>query len=130
MKTAFLFALAFTFTLPLAPALHASPEVPGGKVEVKFGREVAVQVLEDLRIIDAATDQYAIEFNKPAGSPVTWANLQMYMKKGTRLFNSDGKDPLGNPYTFGTVDKPPQVSRKTMAAFALDAKFWEPFAPK
>ena len=42
-------------------------------------RSQATQVLEDLRILDSAVDQYAIENNKASGSPV-FADLQAYVK--------------------------------------------------
>src|SRR6266436_516600 len=61
-------------------------------------RSQATQVLEDLRNIDAAVDQYAIEFNKSAGSDVGWADIQKYIKTDTRLFTSSGADLLGNSF--------------------------------
>jgi prepilin-type N-terminal cleavage/methylation domain-containing protein len=48
-------------------------------------RSQATQVLEDLRIIDSATDQYAIETNKTSTAAVAWTDVQNYIKTGTRL---------------------------------------------
>ncbi len=45
----------------------------------------STQVLQDLRMIDAAIDQYAIEYNKSGGSTATWEDVQIYLKTGTRL---------------------------------------------
>src|SRR6266478_283293 len=67
-------------------------------------RSQATQVLEDLRIIDSAVDQYAIETNKSGGSTVLWADVQKYMKTGTRLYSSSQKDILGNTFTLTSVD--------------------------
>ena len=48
-------------------------------------RSQATAVLEDLRIIDGAIDLYAIENNKSNGNAIAWADIQLYIKKGTRL---------------------------------------------
>src|SRR5712672_3355807 len=41
-------------------------------------RSQATRILEDLRIIDSAIDQYAIETNKAGGADVTWTDIQPY----------------------------------------------------
>src|SRR5688572_18343038 len=61
-------------------------------------RSQATRILEDLRIIDSAIDQYAIENNKSGGANVSWADVQAYLKAGTVIYNSTGKDMLGNNY--------------------------------
>src|SRR3984885_4270135 len=62
-------------------------------------RSQATRVLEDLRMIDSAIDQYAIETNKASGAAVNWTDVQSYLKKGSTLYNSNHLDLLGN--TFG-----------------------------
>src|SRR5204862_4422869 len=64
-------------------------------------RSQATRVLEDLRMIDSAIDQYAIETNKTTGFAVTWSDIQNYLKQGTQLWNSGGADMLGN--SFGPI---------------------------
>src|SRR6266446_9402662 len=61
-------------------------------------RSQATQVLEDLRIIDSAVDQYAIETNKSGGSPVTFTECKIYFNAATRLFTNNVNDILGNPF--------------------------------
>src|ERR1044071_4477639 len=61
-------------------------------------RSQATRILEDLRIIDSAIDQYAIENNKSGGAAVAWADVQAYLKKGSVLYNSGGTDLLSNTY--------------------------------
>jgi type II secretory pathway pseudopilin PulG len=39
-------------------------------------RSQATRVLEDLRMIDSAIDQYAIETNKVTGNPVVWNDIE------------------------------------------------------
>jgi len=94
-------------------------------------RSQATQVLEDLRILDAAQDQYAIEYNKSAGSPIVWADVQKYMKRDTRLYSSNAKDLLGNDFVGGSVDTTPKVSTNTFNALSdvAPADFWSPYAP-
>src|SRR5215204_4760212 len=64
-------------------------------------RSQATRILEDLRMIDAAIDQYAIEANKVAGNSVTWEQIQGYLKKGSNLYNS-GASVIGGSYTSAT----------------------------
>ena len=92
-------------------------------------RSQATQVLEDLRQIDSAVDQWAIENNKAGGATVLWADVQKYIKTGTRLYTSGGKDILGNSFTINVVDTPPQVAAATFTALSdvAPADFWSPF---
>src|SRR4051794_26886725 len=64
-------------------------------------RSQATRILEDLRIVDSAIDQYAIENNKSSGDTVTWTDIQNYLKKGSVLYNSGGTDLLSNAYSAG-----------------------------
>src|SRR6187549_396807 len=43
-------------------------------------RSQATRILEDLRMIDSAIDQYAIETNKTSGANVVWVDVQSYLK--------------------------------------------------
>jgi len=46
-------------------------------------RSPATANLEDLRVIDGAVDQYAIEYKKSPGDTVAWGDVQSYIKKDT-----------------------------------------------
>src|SRR5580658_392684 len=61
-------------------------------------RSQATRCLEDLRIIDSAVDQYAIENNKTTGAAVAWGDVMSYLKTGSVLYNSGGMDLFGNAY--------------------------------
>ena len=91
-------------------------------------RSQATQVLEDLRVIDSAVDQYAIETNKSSGNPA-FSDLQSYIKTGTRLYNSGNNDILGNTFGTYTVDSAPKVSGTTFNALSdvAPAAFWSPY---
>lgn len=93
-------------------------------------RSQATRVLEDLRMIDAAIDQYSIEHNKRAGTRVEWTDIQTYLRPNSTLSTSGGRDILGN--RFGpefTVDSVPTVPTETYRALSdvAPAEFWEPF---
>ena len=92
-------------------------------------RSQATQILEDLRQIDSAKDQYAIENNKKGADPVDWANVQTYLKAGTRLYTSTGKDLFGNDFKLNAVDTAPQVDAATKTELKTVAPddFWGPF---
>ena len=81
-------------------------------------RSQATRILEDLRIIDSAIDQYAIENNKAGGATVNWTDIQAYLKKGSVLYNSSGTDMLGNQLQWRSfsVDGMPKLSSTTSAS--------------
>ena len=70
-------------------ALLAAIAVPGFLRARK--RSQASRVLNDLRLIDAAVDQYAIENNKTSGDVVPINAWTAYLKSGTSLY-STGQD--------------------------------------
>ena len=97
-------------------------------------RSQATRILEDLRIIDSAIDQYAIENNKSGGASVVWNDVQGYLKKGSVLYNSAGVDLLGGIYntnaTF-SVDYIPKLNSTTFSKLSdvAPSDFWSPFYP-
>jgi prepilin-type N-terminal cleavage/methylation domain-containing protein len=95
-------------------------------------RSQATQVLEDLRLIDSAIDQYGIEFNKSGGSPVVFNDIKAYLKTGSKLYNSLGKDLLGNNFNTTNqykVDEIPKVHTTTYQELSDVAppEFWSPY---
>src|SRR6202042_1561324 len=60
-------------------------------------RSQATRVLEDLRVLDNAMDQYAMETNKISGATVNFVDLKNYIKTGTSLYES-GADLFGTAY--------------------------------
>src|ERR1700750_2819308 len=74
-------------------ALLAAIAVPGFLRARK--RSQASRVINDLRLIDSAVDQYAIENNKASGNPVAVSDWTNYLQKGTNLY-ATGLDILGN----------------------------------
>ena len=94
-------------------------------------RSQATRILEDLRIIDSAIDQYAIENNKSSGDAVVWADIQNYLKKGSVLYSSGGTDMLGGQYGGGSfsVDTLPKLDATTFGKLSdvAPSDFWSPF---
>src|ERR1700712_167083 len=76
-------------------ALLAAIAVPGFLRARK--RSQASRIINDLRLIDSAVDQYAIETNKTSGATVAVADWTNYLKKGTNLYNT-GADLFGASY--------------------------------
>ena len=74
-------------------ALLAAIAVPGFLRARK--RSQASRIINDLRLIDSAVDQYAIENNKASGFSVPATEWTKYLKAGTNLYLT-GKDILGN----------------------------------
>jgi prepilin-type N-terminal cleavage/methylation domain-containing protein len=107
-------------------ALLASIAVPGFLRARK--RSQATRILNDLRILDGAIDLYAIENNKATGAHPTFADLKVYLKKGSILYNT-GNDIFGNTYGPFSVDSLPAVpaSAKTSLSDVADASFWSPY---
>src|SRR4051812_20103915 len=87
-------------------ALLAAIAVPGFLRARK--RSQASRIINDLRLIDSAVDQYGIETSKKTGDPVDVIDWTNYLKKGTSLY-ATGKDILGNDFGPQTVDIIPQV---------------------
>ena len=109
-------------------ALLAAIAVPGFLRARK--RSQASRILNDLRMIDSAVDQYAIETNRVTGNTVNTADWTNYVKKGSVLYNT-GIDILGNSYGVQTVDTIPQVPTSSLNVLSdvAGTGFWSPYGP-
>ena len=107
-------------------ALLASIAVPGFLRARK--RSQASRILNDLRLIDNAIDQYAIENNKSTGMNPVWTDLKLYVKRNGSLYNT-GADLFGHSYGPFTVDSLPAVppSTKSSLSDVVDPNFWSPY---
>jgi len=108
-------------------ALLAAIAVPGFLRARK--RSQATRILNDLRMIDSAVDQYAIETNRKTNDPVNIADWTSYLKSGTILYNT-ANDLLGDNYGAQTVDTLPAVPLSSYNALSdvAPASFWSPYA--
>ena len=107
-------------------ALLAAIAVPGFLRSRK--RSQASKIINDLRLIDAAVDQYAIETSKKSGDLVAITDWTNYLKKDTVLF-ATGQDLFGNSFGTQTVDSLPHVPTSTKNALSdvADDTFWSPY---
>jgi prepilin-type N-terminal cleavage/methylation domain-containing protein len=107
-------------------ALLAAIAVPGFLRARK--RAQASKIINDLRMIDAAVDQYAIETAKTTGATVDVTDWTNYVKKNTTLYTT-GKDMFGDDYGAQKVDSLPKVpaSAWTSLSDVADATFWSPY---
>jgi prepilin-type N-terminal cleavage/methylation domain-containing protein len=107
-------------------ALLAAIAVPGFLRARK--RSQAAKILNDLRLIDAAVDQYAIENNKTSGSTVNTNDWVVYLKRGSQLYNTSN-DIYGVSYGAQSVDNLPKISASAWATLSdvADANFWSPY---
>ena len=107
-------------------ALLAAIAVPGFLRARK--RSQASKIINDLRLIDAAVDQYAIEYTRPTNASIPIAAWTQYLKKDSALYNT-GADLFGNTYGDQTVDSLPGVpsaSFNTLSDVA-DTTFFSPY---
>jgi prepilin-type N-terminal cleavage/methylation domain-containing protein len=107
-------------------ALLAAIAVPGFLRARK--RSQASRILNDLRLIDSAIDQYAIETNKQTSAAVGTADWTNYLKKGTVLYVT-GQDLFGDNYGAQTVDSLPKAPASAWASLSdvTDTAFWSPY---
>ena len=107
-------------------ALLAAIAVPGFLRARK--RSQASRILNDLRLIDAAVDQYAIETNRASGFQVTIPDWTNYLKKGSVLYNT-GADLFSAGYGVQTVDSLPKATNSAWLALSdvADTNFWSPY---
>jgi prepilin-type N-terminal cleavage/methylation domain-containing protein len=108
-------------------ALLAAIAVPGFLRARK--RSQATRILNDLRMIDSAVDQYAIETNRTTGATVNVSDWTNYLKKGSLLYNS-GNDILGNTYGNQVVDTLPSVPHNSYLGLSdvAPTTFWSPYS--
>lgn len=109
-------------------ALLAAIAVPGFLRARK--RSQASKILNDLRMIDGAVDQYAIETGRKTNDPVAVTDWTNYLKKDTNLYRT-GQDLFGDDYGPQTVDIVPQVpsSALTTLSDVASTGFWSPYGP-
>jgi prepilin-type N-terminal cleavage/methylation domain-containing protein len=109
-------------------ALLAAIAVPGFLRARK--RSQASRILNDLRMIDAAVDQYAIETNRSTGNSVAVTDWTNYLKKGSSLYNT-GNSLLGSAYGPQTVDTIPKVitADYNVLSDVASTGFWSPYGP-
>lgn len=108
-------------------ALLAAIAIPGFLRARK--RSQAVMIKNELKLIDSAVDQYALEFTRSGGA-LTFATLTPYFKAG-RLVDSGGTDVFGHPFERFEIGTVPRLSDATFVILSdvVSQEFWAPFYP-
>ncbi len=138
-------AQAVTVTTMVPVALVAAAVVPTLQASKRVASSVtapgsapARAVLDQLRLLDAGLDQWAIENSKPSGSQPTTDDVKLYFKPGTPLHQLleahpgatavplvPGAPPVVLPPVGGNLTLPPEAQ----AMFGpLPPSFWGPFS--
>jgi hypothetical protein len=116
-----------------ARELNVSGESRSGpeKASRSLKRHVAKRVLNNARILEAATDQWAIENNKVHEDSATWEQLSPYIKNTSLLYLQGGQDPLGRDYVVGTVGEGIKIAPETLEPFreVTSRDYWGSYAP-
>ena len=109
-------------------ALLAAIAVPGFLRARK--RSQASRILNDLRMIDSAVDQYAIETGRTTGANVDVTDWTNYVKKNGLLYNT-AQSVLGSTYGAQAVDTIPTVPPNDYATLSdvAGTGFWSPYGP-
>ena len=91
-------------------------------------RAQGVSVLEDLRLIDSAMDQYGTENNLSSGATVTVAAWRAYLKPNTRLYNNN-TDIFGDSYGSQSLGTLPAVPSPVWDQLldVCNSSFWSPY---
>ncbi len=109
-------------------ALLAAIAVPGFLRARK--RSQASKILNDLRMISSAVDQYAIENSKKSDDVVDVVDWTKYIKRDIPLYVT-GQDLFGNDYGSQIVDSLPKVPLASYNNLSdvTDNTFWSPYNP-
>jgi prepilin-type N-terminal cleavage/methylation domain-containing protein len=92
-------------------------------------RSQASRILEDLRNLDSATDQYAIDTGRTTGFNPTFTDLQNYLKTGSVLYTTGDDifgDSYGTTFTVDTILSVPSGAWNNLSDVA-PVEFWSPY---
>ena len=103
---------------PRPPAKEAPP-----------AEAIANLILGDLQQTQEAEKQWAEAKGKTGKVKVQFNFLLPYLPADSAVVTGHGKDRLGNPIDFGTLETGPHVSAATVKALSVGDDFWGPFAP-
>jgi len=97
-------------------------------------RTQAVRILDEVKMLGQAIDQYALEHNRIGTVAIGSADvvyLRGYIKTGSALYESLPNDLLGNPFAMTTIDAPPKIDAATFSALSdvAPVDFWSPYNP-
>lgn len=81
------------------------------------------RIVNDIREIEAAINQWAVDANKKDGDSIDWAGVATYLKKPLSM-----SDILHNPYDYSTVgNNQIAINWRTRSALAGVGIDWGPY---
>ena len=91
-------------------------------------------IRDGAQAISEAIDAYAAKNNLAPNASFKWQDIRKFLKSGTTIYESGGKDLMGRPYIFGAkVEDHVKVSPETIKEFGPmidDAdSYWGQFKP-
>lgn len=91
-------------------------------------------IREGAQAISDAIDAYAVKNNLPPTTSFKWQDIRKFLKPGTSVYESGGKDLSGRPYLFGNrVDEEVKVNPDTIKELSpmIDDPdtYWGKFKP-
>lgn len=95
--------------------------------------ESATRLLDEMRRVHGATEQWAIENDKRKGEIPTPGDVLVYLRVGSRMRTAleSGRcvDALGNPLKLAPFGTPPTISHLTVDQLSavVPRDFWKPF---
>ena len=89
-------------------------------------RSKAKYVLDDLKALNVAVQQYAVETGRSSGFTPTYIDIKRYLDPKSYVYRSGGLDIEGNKYGPFIVDVPPKIPEKTFDYFSgvIEESFW------
>jgi hypothetical protein len=96
-----LWAIAILVVLSVGAAALILPGASGGRCKETSPKNACIN---NLRQIDGAKEQWALETHQPTNAPVIVSAVNQYIKGG------GPKCPQGGTYTYGNIDQPPRCS--------------------
>ncbi len=97
-------------------------------------RQKADFIRDGAQAISDAIDAYATKNNLAPTTAFKWKDIRPYLKPGTTIYESGGKDIIGRPYLFGTkiedhVKVSPDTIRELSPMIDDPDAYWGKFKP-
>jgi prepilin-type N-terminal cleavage/methylation domain-containing protein len=105
-------------------------------------RSQATHILQDLRVLNAAVDQYSMDYSKASGQKYNWIDIRAYIDSATQLYSAiptTGRSPadlLGNKYRSSKIIDQPYAncadvslnpSTFSVLSDVAPINFWSPY---
>ena len=92
-------------------------------------------IRDGAQAISDAIDAYAAKNNLPPNASFKWQDIRKFLKSGTTIYESGGKDVIGRPYIFGAkvedhVKVNPETVKELSPMIEDPDDYWGKFKPQ